>query len=59
VTGQLRPARSWGGDACGDWPQLQCYWLDDFEAGHVKVAMFISGVINNRAMSFVALSFNL
>src|ERR1700716_1081253 len=24
--------RSWRGDACGDWPQLQCEWLDDFEA---------------------------
>ncbi|MDQ6703889.1 MAG: hypothetical protein M3Z96_12790 [Pseudomonadota bacterium] len=26
-------AQSWRRDACGDWPQLQCEWLDDFEVG--------------------------
>jgi len=27
----IRRPRLWRGDACGDWPQLQCIRADDFE----------------------------
>jgi Resolvase, N terminal domain len=35
-------ARSWRGDACGDWPVLQCERLDDFEAQSEKPSNIIS-----------------
>ena len=43
--------RSWRGDACGDWPQLQCERLDDFEVGHESISRELYSPVSRREVS--------